>query len=652
VRARLPADVRSPFSGSVPRGTKSTVSSGVSLFALGALALAARSFHRRGERRLAVIAKVTAKIVPDAPLAIVAPRPIVPGERYVNGPVSSVVHPGDIALRMPRAQVLVIGAAYAQRGEPASTSTVRLAVARGESMLIDKRLEVVGDRRGPARPSGLGGAQLVEAAAPFVRMPAVYERAFGGHGFARNPVGTGAHAGDDGQAALPNFHHANGRIAQDPAGFGPISSLWPARREMLGATSRQVADRDLDAQLESDFPDAYFVAAPSDQQLDAWLGGEMIALFQMHPTLSALRMHVPRWFVSALLQTARGVRVPVPMKLDTILVEPDAMAAELTFRGDIRVDDEALKGARVGATIAGEKVEVPDLDGRGPGAPAEAFALGDAGGQAAPAPQRRSRDATLVLEEPAAGEAEPARATPFEPPRRARAGTMVMESSPPSAGAPASTPPPPGPAEPRARARAHAGTMILEAEPTPAPVRPLATPPPPAPPAPPPDADDEEEAPATQVMGAEKPRRDRAATMTLDLDGPSPTSLPFDRRFRSDRPEAARGPLPGAPWSPGDFKRPKPTRPGLDETITDEETAVDDAPVRPPIAPPAAPPVVEAAAPSPDPAVPPPPRSPEDAKPRPLWREDPPEAPAPAALPKAPRARVSFKSDLYKKIKK
>ncbi len=616
------------------------MSSGVSLHALGALALAARSFHRRGELRLSVVAKVTCQIAPDAPFVLAPPRPIVATERYLGGPATSLAHPGDLALRLPRGQVLVVGAVHASGGAPCTTSAARLAVARGESMLVDKRLEIVGDRRGPARPSGLGGVQLADTAAPFVRMPLVYERAFGGAGFARNPVGTGANARDDGLAALPNVHYANGRIAEDPAGFGPISSLWPARRELLGGTSRQAADRDIAAQLSDDFRDAYFVSAPSDQQVDAWQGGEMIALFQMHPTHQALRMHVPKWVVSAMLQTARGVRVPVPVRLDTIFIEPDAMTAELVYRGDIRVDAEALREARVGAAIASDKVELPDLAEQGPGAPADGFALGAlrASSSVAPPPEPRRRDATLVLDEPAAttdAATDPRRATPFEP-RRARAGTMVMESSPPP---PAALPPPgaAAPAEPPRRERANAGTMLLETDAAPPPDAPRAAESQARPP------ESEEAAPATQVMGAEEPRRARAATVSLDMNDAQPISLPFEKRSREARAVVPNAPLPGAPWSPGEFPRPKPTRPGLDETIgLDEDTAVDDAPV------PAQPPE-----PLPAPASAPPPAKPAvDEKPRPLWREDPPEAPLPAPVQKAPRSRVSFKSDLYKKIKK
>lgn len=625
------------------------MSSGVSLFALGALALAARSFHRRGELRLSVVTKVTCRIVPDGTFALAAPRPIVPAERYLGGPATSLAHPGDLALRLPRAQLLVVGVVHAPGGAPCATSTVRLAVARGESMLVDKRLEIVGDRRGPARPSGIGGAQLTDSAAPFVRMPLVYERAFGGAGFTRNPVGTGANGGDDGLAALPNVHYANGRIAEDPAGFGPISSLWPARRELLGATTRQAADRDVAAQLSDDFRDAYFVSAPSDQQVDAWQGGEMIALFQMHPTHQALRMHVPKWVVSAMLQTARGVRVPVPVRLDTILVEPETMSAELVYRGDIRVDSEALREARVGATIASEKVELPDLAQQGPGAPVEGFALGALRGSSASAPppaERRARDATLVLDEPTAAidaAPEPPRGTPFEP-RRARAGTMVMESSPPPAPAPA-------PAEPPRRDRANAGTMVIEPD-APAPARPAG---PSASSARP--AESEEEAPATQVMAVDEPRRARAATVSLDVNDAEPISLPFEKREREARVAVAKAPLPGAPWSPGDYPRPQPTRPGLDETIgLDDDTDADEAPAAAavpaapaPAPPPAASPPI---APGTPPAPAPPPKPPVDEKPKPLWREDPPEAPLPAPVPKAPRSRVSFKSDLYKKIKK
>ena len=595
-----------------------------------------------------MVTKVTCGIVPDAHLALTAPRPIRCLERLIGGPVSSALHPGDLALRMPRAQVLVVGAAYSDGGRPSPVGAVRLAVARGESMLIDKRLEIVGDRRGPARPSGIGGAQLVDAAAPYVRMPLIYERAFGGVGFARNPVGTGAIAEEDGQASLPNLHYANGRIAQDPAGFGPISSLWPARRELLASTSRQAADNDLEAHLSDDFSDAYFLSAPADQQLDAWLGGEMLVLFHLHPRVQTLRMYVPRWVASAVLQTQRGVRVPIPLRLDTILLEPESMTAELSFRADIRVDDEALKGARVAATIGEGKIELPDLAGRADGVPAGGVARGDVRASVAPEAPRRSRDATLVLDEPTAAVLDPA----TKEPRRARAGTMLIESSPPPAPAPAAQPP----AEPPPRARAHVGTMIIEApDGPPAKATPFIV-------------EETDDPPATQAMPRPDARWHVASTMGIEPGGAAPTSLPFDKRQRGDkRSDAPMAPIPGAPWAPAghDHQRPKPTYPGLNSTMgLDDDTAVDDRTgavlVEPPAfaPPPLAPP--QAAQALPQQASPPPaavsvvaPKV-EEKKPRgAVWREDPPEAPAaPPPPPNLPRARVSFKSHLYRKLKK
>jgi hypothetical protein len=60
-------------------------------------------------------------------------------------------------------------------------------------------------------------------------MPVVYERAVGGPG-EPNPVGT----------ETPNL--VDSQDARRPAGFGPISRFWPARRRLLGKIDKKVIE--------------------------------------------------------------------------------------------------------------------------------------------------------------------------------------------------------------------------------------------------------------------------------------------------------------------------------------------------------------------------------------------------------------------------
>src|SRR5262249_48066473 len=131
----------------------------------------------------------------------------------------------DLAPYLPRCDVTLTGHAHAPGG--CSASSVRLALYRGTRPLLHKTLHVYGDRAGRSVPQ------------PFTRMPLVYERAFGGPGIAGNPVGS----------ELPNI--VSPADPAKPAGFGPISRFWPARRRLLGKLDRRVLEAPI-----AEIPDA------------------------------------------------------------------------------------------------------------------------------------------------------------------------------------------------------------------------------------------------------------------------------------------------------------------------------------------------------------------------------------------------------------
>lgn len=491
----------------------------VDTVALGPVAVGARTFTRRGVRRLVAIVKATCELVPDGAMRLLAPTPL---------------RDSELALRIARSQVVIVSASHA----PAHGGGVRVAVARGDAMLLDKRVEV---------PGGM------------------------------------------------------------PAGLGPLPAEAPVRRARLGSASQDAVLRAFDVALPDDFDDAWFMTVPADQCTSAPLaGGDLLVLVHLHPERATLRTHLPGGHAVALLQTERGARVPIRLKLDTLTVLPEAMRAELLWRGDIQVDDEALRNARVGGAHGRGETDFPDLAivpsfaaiprapvlaGGAAVTPATAF-------DGAEAARPRRRDATMLL--------EPTSET-AEPPRRARAGTMVLAPDAPPAAA---------------------------------------------------STDDDEAAPETRVMPPVAALDD---THDGDAAVPSPRSLPFrGRRSDAAPPPARRAPLPGAPWSAHQARRAPRARGDESSTMVLEI----EAPLPPTV--PRDPPAIEAppaavAAPPPTTASSPPPASSDgppsadDGRdPTNPWRQDPADEvagpPAPAGRPT--RQRVSFKSDLYRKFKK
>ncbi len=404
----------------------------------------------------------------------------------------------------------------------------------------------------------------------------------------------------------------------DPVGLGPLPPSSPVRCARLGRASQHLVDSAFDVALPDDFDDTYFQAVPPDQcASEPLVGGDLVLLAHLHPQLLTIRTTIPAGTAVALLQTDRGQRRAIKLRLDTLTCLPEAMRAELVWRGDIRVDDESLRDARVGGAHGRGENDFPDLaaTARAPGA----------GPVFAGAAAELRPDATQI--------ASFDHHSPSPAPRRGREGTMVLEAS-----APASSPP----AEAPRRQRAHAGTMILEG--------PAAAP-----------AEDEEAAPPTMAMPFPGPAQGRAprvdATLEIADDRTSdglpehaPRSMPFERRssLPPDDP-TRRAPVPGAPWSPQGVRRAP--RAGNASTMVLESEPPPAPVVAPPlVAPPA---VVQPTAPPPD-AAPPPAATPaaEARAPRDPWRQESSSAPELAAPVRAPRQRVSFRSDLYKKLKK
>ena len=121
----------------------------IEVLPIGPVAVATRGWHSRGRRLFTVIVKVTCTIEHDGHMSVIAPAPIATEERhYRRNPVASLTRGSDLALLVPRPEVVVVGSAHAAPGRELTQTTVRLAVQRDNTMLINKRLEIFGDRRG------------------------------------------------------------------------------------------------------------------------------------------------------------------------------------------------------------------------------------------------------------------------------------------------------------------------------------------------------------------------------------------------------------------------------------------------------------------------------------------------------------------------
>lgn len=336
----------------------STPSWPVAIEAAGGVAVGTTLWRFRNQLRVTVVCKATFTFAPDG--TVTPSKPLDLRRAEVHGqddPRRSIVGVSDLAPRLLRADVLFVGHAWAIGGRKVGHVPVRLMVARGDGTpLFDKRLDVYGDRT--TKPG-----EVPTEPQPFTKMPLVYERAYGGIGWADNPIGVGVAGDGTGRIKVPNVVHPawqGGGV--NPPGFAPISSFWPARRRLLGTVPR----RQLEAPV-GEIPDEldwnYFQAAPFDQRVDFLQGDEWIVLEGLHPEHAVVRTRLPGAKAGARVTTRDGIELPLKLRADTLAIHGDAERCTVTWRGNFPVPDlETAAGMRAvaGIELPGVVVDWPE----------------------------------------------------------------------------------------------------------------------------------------------------------------------------------------------------------------------------------------------------------------------------------------------------
>ena len=279
-----------------------------------------------------VVVKATFDIRADGSTAVSETQePIVRlGEHRGDPAASSLLYEADIVGRKVATDVVVNGTAYAPHGRKAQSVEVRIRVGS-----IDKTLLVTGHRFWLAHAGGIA----MSSPEPFVTMPLVYERAFGGFDrsdpdpvqhrlYDTNPVGAGfatraKHLHDK---PLPNVEYPSQRIRDwtdrpVPAGLGSIPRWWSPRREYAGTYDHRWVDERMPL-WAVDFDDRYHQSTPADQQVPGFLrGGEFVELTNLTPN-GLLRFALPRVHIGFTTFFGAAQRHHVG-QLDAVIIEPD-----------------------------------------------------------------------------------------------------------------------------------------------------------------------------------------------------------------------------------------------------------------------------------------------------------------------------------------
>jgi hypothetical protein len=281
----------------------------------------------------------------------------VTDEHYGEPATSSIRVPSDVCLGKPSTDILLLGSAVAPNDTPAWQVDVSVTVGS-----CAKAVRVFGDR---VWDTSAGVASMAWVA-PFVRMPLVWERSFGGSDITdkgpacdgRNPVGIGFRASGGAKQvrgmAVPNVEDPNALItspsdAPAPAGFGAVAPHWEPRKAFAG-TYDDAWQRCRAPYLPTDFDARFFQSAPTGLVPATPLrGGEPVEILGATPE-GALRFALPELGVRL---TYRREKEEVERRavLDTVLIEADARRLVLVWRAALNCDKAALKIREVEASL-------------------------------------------------------------------------------------------------------------------------------------------------------------------------------------------------------------------------------------------------------------------------------------------------------------
>ncbi|MBK7514862.1 MAG: DUF2169 domain-containing protein [Betaproteobacteria bacterium] len=284
---------------------------------------------RDGSEVWLVAVKATFDVLPDGTTAVAKEQPPVLRlpEHFGEPGQSSVRYDADLILTKKTTDIVVVGQAYAPEGREVTQLDCGFKVGT-----LQKVLRVFGDRTwgafGPSRPE------------PFVTMPLVWERAYGGVDRRsdtpekdwdwRNPVGTGfaVSSRNAQRLALPNVEDPKRLIGAwsdrpAPAGFGVVASHWQPRVGFAGTYDDRWM-RTRQPLLAEDMDERWYQSAPADQQAPAFLrGGEPVVLHNLSPQ-GRMQFVLPKVYLGFETRFYDGSRqLHTRRALHTVILEPD-----------------------------------------------------------------------------------------------------------------------------------------------------------------------------------------------------------------------------------------------------------------------------------------------------------------------------------------
>jgi len=310
----------------------------------------------RGRHSLTVVCKATYDLAPGLSTLSQSQEHLCEEDEHWNDDASrSLRSPSDRVPFKARGDVLLVGRAFAPRGEPVTSLIARMVIGD-----VDKSIEVTGDRSFTREGALRDGGR-------FVSMPLVYERAAAGP---ENPVGVRADLPNAyGVVTAPNLlppgMTLSGPSEHIPAvGFGPIAPTWRPRADRLGPHAGAWPGRDWTQRpIPEGIEASYFNAAPRDQQVDALRSDERIVLEHLHQSIPRLVTSLPGVTPQAFVELAGRPPQAIALTCDTLWLDTDRAICTLTWRGHAMLDHPSQVGrAFVLLAQPGERLAWADVE--------------------------------------------------------------------------------------------------------------------------------------------------------------------------------------------------------------------------------------------------------------------------------------------------
>lgn len=242
----------------------------------------------------------------------------------------------EVGMPKPQSEYLVYGHAYPHEGAPGRTHVgVRFA---GQQ----KALMVWGERRWDGRQ--------ISGPLPFEKVPLTWQHAYGGEGYALNPIGCGHLQAGQAPAptglSLPQLESPTQAWHPDPArnvpvGMTALSVEHPWRTRYQGTYDETWLTQRSPA-MPLDFDWRYFQVAPPDQQLaQPLVGDEAYEWHHLHPQQALIAGRLPGMSTRAMIQrVGREDLELMATNLKTVVFLPDRQKLILIWQAIAATQDE------------------------------------------------------------------------------------------------------------------------------------------------------------------------------------------------------------------------------------------------------------------------------------------------------------------------